>query len=103
MDAGAGRPEAGAARRGCVVSIDPNGPLPELQFKWRRWFTFILAIGLLLIVDRHAVRLTDAEALRQILSESLRLIALLAFLYLVAPTAETIVKMLAQIAAIRRG
>lgn len=85
------------------MSIDPNGPLPELQFKWRRWFTFILAIGLLLIVDRGVARIDEPEALRQILTDALRLIALLAFLYLVAPTAETIVKMLAQIAAIRRG
>lgn len=80
---------------------DPQDPLPEPHFFWRRWFTYATTLLSLAIVGYVAHRVAGDSALSIVLA----LIAFAAWqstLYMVAPSAETIMKIVAHIVRLRR-
>lgn len=78
-------------------SIDMQDPLPEQDWTWRRAYTYALTmiscvgVGYLL----HAIRdAGDARSLYDLAWWMLAIIAMLATYYMVAPSAEQIVKLI---------
>ena len=74
--------------------IDPQDPLPEPKFTYRRIFSYGVSLALLAILGLIVWRIDDGDALRQL---ALYLCVLLFFVityYMVAPSAEQIVKLI---------
>lgn len=74
--------------------IDPQDPLPEAKFTYRRIFSYSVSLALLAILAFIVWRMDDSDALRQL---ALYLCVLLFFVityYMVAPSAEQIVKLI---------
>lgn len=92
--------------------VDPQDPLPESNWFWRRIFIFVLT-GILLFgvwwyVDTLAAAAlllneTAIKGLITLLKMSLYLAGLLVVLYLIAPSAEQAGKWLATLSAWRSG
>ena len=80
-----------------TASIDAQDPLPEQDWTWRRAYTYALTITACIGVGYtlHALRDTgDIEALYGVAWWMLAIIAMLATYYMVAPSAEQIVKLI---------
>lgn len=60
---------------------------PEGRWLWRRLFVFGLTLGLWLALDRAVARMAAAD-LPGVATDLMRLLALIAVLYLMAPTAQ---------------
>jgi len=75
---------------------DPDKGLPEHRWLWRRLYVFLasLAVWRLLLL---AVERVPAEALPGVARNLMGLLALVVVLYLVAPTAQHVVELLAQL------
>lgn len=93
-------------------TADPQDPLPESNWLWRRAFIFLITIALLAGVwfkvdDLSVVALiqneTAIKGLITILKWALSLIGVMVLLYLVAPSAEQVAKMLATLSAWKSG
>lgn len=65
---------------------------PEGRWFWRRLFVFALSGGLWLALDQ-AVRRAAVADLPGVASDLMRLLALIAVLYLMAPTAQELGKL----------
>ena len=76
---------------------EPNlSPLAEAQWLWRRLYVFLASCALWrLLAD--AVARTDPQALPRVASGLMSLLALMLVLYLVAPTAQQLVVLLANL------
>lgn len=78
-------------------SIDVQDPLPEQDWTWRRAYTYALTITACVGVGfaMDAIRATgDIDALYGVAWWMLAIIAMLATYYMVAPSAEQIVKLI---------
>lgn len=93
-------------------TIDPQDPLPEASWFWRRVFVFSVTAAVLFLVNGAMLRLGAAALLQPergitaLLSLSktlLYLVAMLVLFYMVAPSAEQIVKMLQTARLYRAG
>jgi len=91
---------------------DAQDPLPESNWFWRRIFIFALSAGLLALVwfkvnDVAAVALTGSETaiagLVKLLRLCLYLIGMLILFYLLAPSAEQLVKLIQTAKSLREG
>lgn len=81
---------------------DPQDPLPEGRWLYRRLFTWgltIFACGLLAFIV-HKLE-GDAPALQSMFQWTIGLIALLATYYLIAPSAEQLAKIVASMKLFR--
>lgn len=94
------------------VTVDPQDPLPESNWFWRRVFIFLLTATILFGVWYYVDTLATAalllnetaiKGLISILKFCLWLIAGLITLYLIAPSAEQAGKWIATLAAWRSG
>lgn len=94
------------------VVVDPQDPLPESNWFWRRSFIFVMSAAILFGVwyyvdDLGTVALSGNESaikgLISLLKLALWLIAGLITLYLIAPSAEQAGKWIATLAAWRSG
>lgn len=70
--------------------VDPQDPLPEPKWTWRRTLIFGLTISGLVLIAWQFPRVPDPQV-RGVIYALLGLIALLATYYLIAPSAEHIV------------
>lgn len=70
--------------------------LAEGRWLWRRLFVFAASLGLWLLLDRVVARAPAAD-LRAIGHELMGLLALVLVLYLVAPTAQQLVELVAAV------
>lgn len=71
-------------------------PLAEGRWLWRRLYVFAASLGLWLLL-RRAVALTPPERAPEVADSLMALLALLLVLYLVAPTAQQLVELLANL------
>jgi hypothetical protein len=94
------------------VTVDPQDPLPESNWFWRRVFIFLLTATILFGVWYYVDTLATAalllnetaiKGLISLLKFALWLIAGLITLYLIAPSAEQAGKWIATLAAWRSG
>lgn len=101
-----------AATAGPPVTVDPQDPLPESNWLWRRFFIFgltaIILVGVYIYADSLAkaalaLNETAIKGLITLLKLCLYLIGLLVLLYLIAPSAEQAGKWLASISAWKAG
>lgn len=92
--------------------VDPQDPLPESNFLWRRVFAYVIVAALLGLVGWHvgtvgAVALNGSETAISGLVELLRLmlwlVAMVATYYLLAPSAEQIIKLVQTARVLRSG
>ena len=67
-------------------------PLPESNFRFRRIFSYALALALLTLLTVIVLRIEDASALERIAIWLIGLLGLVITYYMVAPTAEHIVQ-----------
>ena len=72
----------------------PPGALPEGRWLWRRLYVFSATLGLWLLL-RQTVSRTPPDRLPQLADGLIHLLALILVLYLVAPTAQQLIEMLA--------
>jgi hypothetical protein len=73
-----------------------SAPLAESRWLWRRLYVFAVSLALWRLLDA-AIDGAPAEALPRIASGLMSLLALTLVLYLVAPTAEQLVAILANL------
>lgn len=101
-----------AAANVAPPSADAQDPLPESNWLWRRVFIFALAAGLLALVWLKVdtvgdVALTGSETaiagLVRLLKLCLYLIGMLILFYLLAPSAEQLVKLIQTAKSLRSG
>jgi hypothetical protein len=94
------------------VTVDPQDPLPESNWFWRRVFIFLLTWTLLAGVYWYVDTLADAalllnetaiSGLISLLKLALWIVAGLITLYLIAPSAEQAGKWIATLSAWRSG
>lgn len=81
---------------------DPQDPLPESQWKFRRAFTYGATVVCLALVGWIIHKLADGEHLAGVAYGLLILCGLLATYYLIAPSAETLAKIIGHFKALRR-
>lgn len=91
------RPATITATSGAAVTLDPQDPLPESNFSYRRWTTWavltvclaLVAVSLFWLHD-----LEDQEGIYQLAKYSLLLAWFVATYYYVAPSAEQLVRII---------
>lgn len=72
------------------------GPLAEARWLWRRLYVFAASFALWRLLDAVVAR-TEPAALPRVASGLMSLLALTLVLYLVAPTAQQLVALLANL------
>lgn len=72
----------------------PGHPLPEGRWFWRRLYVFSATAGLWALL-RQAVMRTPPDRLPQLAEGLIQLLALVLVLYLVAPSAQQLVELMA--------
>lgn len=88
------------------VKLDPQDPLPETDWRWRRSFVYALTLILCAFISYAITSLhyqQDAEAVYQIAVRLIYLVAMLATYYMVAPSAEQIVHLVQAARTLRAG
>lgn len=70
--------------------------LPQPQWLWRRLYVFVASFGLWRLLDRLVER-AGPEQMSQIANGLMTLLALMLVLYLVAPTAQQLVALSANL------
>jgi len=88
------------------VTLDPQNPLPEPSFFWRRVITMILSFGLLGIAWHNAIQLHDLGVSADLLTFAKWCIGLNGFIllfYFVGPSAAELTAMIQSARIIRRG
>jgi hypothetical protein len=79
------------------VTVDPQNPLPEPSFFWRRILTFIVSFALLGIAWHNAIQLHDLGVSSDLLTFAKWCIALNGFVllcYFIGPSAAEIISMI---------
>lgn len=71
-------------------------PMPEARWLWRRLYVFALTFGVWLLLGRAVMR-ASADSLPRLTEGLMLLQALTLVLYLVAPTTQQIVALLAHL------
>lgn len=71
---------------------DPQDPLPESHWTFRRWFTYIVSLVCLAGVGWIIHKISEGQHLAGVAYALVGLCALLATYYLIAPSAEHIIK-----------
>lgn len=71
-------------------------PMPEARWLWRRLYVFALTFGVWLLLGRAVMR-ASAETLPRLTEGLMLLQALTLVLYLVAPTAQQIASLMANL------
>ena len=84
------------------MMIDPQDPLPESQWLWRRIYTYVATVACLGLVGWIVHKLADGKHLAGIAYGLIGLSALLATYYLIAPAAEHIVRAIQRVALLKR-
>lgn len=79
-----------------MTPTDPAPPLAEARWLWRRVYVFAFSFGVWLLLARAVTR-ASADSLPQLAEALMALQALTLVLYLVAPTAQQIVALLANL------
>lgn len=82
--------------------IDPQDPLPEGHWLWRRAFIWLLTMACCWAIWTIIPRIHDQAALVEVTKWLIGLIALVVTYYLIAPSAEHIVR-LVQGARVKRA
>ncbi|MDM8352907.1 hypothetical protein [Brevundimonas diminuta] len=85
-----------------MAEINPQDPLPEASWFWRRWFTYVVTIACLGGVGWIIHKLADGVHLAGVAYALIGLCALLATYYLIAPAAEHIVKLVRLASLLKR-
>lgn len=86
--------DKGTASSGPPPSVDIQDPLPESNFFWRRIYSWMVSVSVLALIGFVVWQIEGADELRQV---ALYLCILLWFVvtyYMIAPSAEQIVKIL---------
>lgn len=73
---------------------DPQDPLPEASWTFRRWFTYAVTLIALILIGWIVAKLTEGVHLAGVAYGLIGLVALFATYYLIAPSAEHVVKLL---------
>ncbi len=87
-----------------TVTVDPQNPLPETSFFWRRIITMVMAFGLLGLAWHNAIQLHDLRVSRDLLTLAQWCIGLNAFVllcYFVGPSAAELTNMIQSAKIIR--
>ena len=84
------------------MTDDPQDPLPESSFKFRRAYSYAVTLLCLAGVGWIIHKLVEAVHLAGVAYGLIGLCALLATLYLIAPSAEAIVKMISAASILKR-
>lgn len=100
------QPKGDLSNQPATGSVDIQDPLPEQDWTWRRAYTYALTlvacVGVGFALD--AIRATgDIEALYGVARWMLAMIAMLATYYMVAPSAEQIVKLIQAAKLLKAG
>jgi len=74
--------------------IDPQDPLPESQFFWRRLFSYLACLILLGLLAFIVTRIEGDPELATIAKWLIGLIALLMTYYMIAPSAEQLARII---------
>jgi len=77
-----------------AASTPPDQPLAEARWLWRRLYAFTVSAGLWLLLMRTLARM-PAERLPRVADGLMGLLALILVLYLVAPTAQQLATLVA--------
>lgn len=98
--------DASVTEEPATGAVDVQDPLPEQDWTWRRTYTYALTliacVGVGFALD--AIRATgDIEALYGVAWWMLAIIAMLATYYMVAPSAEQIVRLIQAAKLMRAG
>ncbi len=95
------------ASAGPPPTVDSQDPLPESNFFWRRWFAWVFTIaplGLLVYIVRLLGQYpASIDALHEIALWLIGLAGTLATYYMIAPSAEQIVKIVKTAGMFSRG
>ena len=73
-----------------------ENPMPEARWLWRRLYVFALTFGVWLLLGRAVMR-TPVDSLPRLTEGLMMLQALTLVLYLVAPTTQQIIGLLANL------
>lgn len=91
-------------------TVDPQDPLPESKWVYRRWLSIVIIVFVgwqLHLIGNRIARQTEATAVIDALVNLAHWLivgwAITMVLYMVAPSAEQVAKMLATLAAWRSG
>lgn len=76
-----------------MSEIDPQDPLPEPSWTFRRWFTWLLTAACLIFIGCIIWRITESRHLAGVAYGLIGLCALIATYYLIAPSAEHLAKL----------
>ena len=82
------------ASSGPPPAVDLQDPLPESAFFWRRAFSYVVAVALIALLALVVWRLDEAAELRQVAGYLCLLLFMVVTYYMVAPSAEQVVKIL---------
>lgn len=88
------------------VTVDPQNPLPEASFFWRRVLTFIVSFALLGLAWHNAIQLHDLGVSSDLLSFAKWCIGLNGFVllcYFVGPSAAEIVSMIQSASIVKKS
>lgn len=89
-----------------TVRVDVQDPLPETSWLWRRIYVFtfsMISVAFILYGLESLHGLRDAEAVYRITRYMIAIHAMLILFYMVAPSAEQIVKLIQAARIIRSG
>lgn len=89
-----------------VVTVDVQDPLPEQDWFWRRSFSFGLSIACIGFIWYGIEALWDlkqAEAIYRVTRYMIGILAMVILFYMVAPSAEQIVKLIQAAKTLRAG
>lgn len=82
------------ANAGPPPTADPQDPLPEGSFFYRRVFSYVLSICIIALLALVIWRIDGADELRRVALYLCLLLFMIVTYYMIAPSAEQVVKML---------
>lgn len=91
------------ASSGPPPTVDVQDPLPESAFFYRRVFSYALSIGLLALLGVVVWRMESASELKVVAGYLCLLLFVIVTYYMIAPSAEQVVKMLQTAKLLARG
>lgn len=75
------------------MTVDPQDPLPEPSFLYRRIFSYVMAVALVGLIAFVVWRIEGSDQLREVALYLCTLLFVVITYYMVAPSAEHVVKM----------
>lgn len=82
------------ANAGPPPSVDIQDPLPEGTFLWRRVFSYGVSAALLALIALVVWRMESASELKQVALYLCLLLFMVVTYYMIAPSAEQVIKMI---------